>query len=82
MFSLTFFGLGRAQKMSFFLFLTAELSNRNVFGNVIHLFCTSVRQKIVRGRGSSNINLRLFVFAPLMFLRFITTFPFINYAHT
>jgi len=51
------------------------------FGNVIYLFCTTVRQKIVRGRGSSNINLRLFVFAPLMFLRFITTFPFINYAH-
>ena len=31
------------------------------FGNVIHVYCMNAKQKIVHGRGPSNINLGIFV---------------------
>ena len=44
------------------LLRTEELINRNDgVGYVIHALCMSVKQKIVQGRGPSNINLAILV---------------------
>ena len=83
MFLFTLFVLGLAQNtIVLLLFLIEELSNRKCFmHSAFHAQCTSVTQKIVHGHGPPNINLRLCLFVPLIFVRFITIFPSINYVH-